>query len=328
MNALTSCVMVGIAMLAAPMGRAHAQTADYPDRTVTIVAPAAPGGLYSLFARLIADTLEKRLGKTFVVENRPGASSIVGTLSLIRGAPDGYTLMVANSTGMATNVTIHTSLPYDPRVDLAPVMLIARIPEVLVVNAALNVHSITDLVALAKATPGGLSFGSAGAGTAQHLDGEALKSILGIAMTHVPYKGVSPALNDVAGGHIAMMFSPIPLALPLIESGKLSTLGVTTKVRVDALPNVPALAEIGVPGYDASTWFMLVAPGKTPKAIIDKLYDTLHGFSADADARKQFVNLGLMPVDSPRPEALKTFVKSEIARWATVVTKAGLAGSQ
>jgi tripartite-type tricarboxylate transporter receptor subunit TctC len=300
----------------------------YPSRTVTIVAPAAPGGLYSLFARLIADTLEKRLGKSFIVENRPGASSIVGAVSLMHAPPDGYTLMVANSTGMATNVTIHKSLPYDPTIDLTPVMLIARIPEVLVVNADLGVHSIADLVKLANATPGGLSFGSAGAGTAQHLDGEALKSILGIPMTHVPYKGVSPALSDVAGGHIPMMFSPIPLAMPLIQAGKLTTLGVTTKVRVEALPDVPALSEIGVPGYDASSWFMLVAPGKTPKEIIDKLYSTLHGFSGDADARKQFITLGLMPVDSPSPEALKAFVKSEIARWAKVVTTAGLAGSQ
>jgi tripartite-type tricarboxylate transporter receptor subunit TctC len=316
---------MGLALTALPL-QAHPD--EYPNRTVTIVAPAAPGGLYSLFARLIADTLEKRLGKSFIVENRPGASSIVGTLSVMHSAPDGYTLMVANSTGMATNVTIHKSLPYDPTTDLAPVMLIARIPEVLVVNAALGVHSIADLVKLAKSTPGGLSFGSAGAGTAQHLDGEALKTALGIEMTHVPYKGVSPALNDVAGGHIPMMFSPIPLAMPLIQGGNLTTLGVTTKVRVDALPGVPALAEIGVPGYDASTWFMLVAPGKTPKEVVDKLYSTLHGFSADADARQQFVNLGLMPVDSPPPEELKVFVKSEIARWAIVVSKAGLAGTQ
>jgi tripartite-type tricarboxylate transporter receptor subunit TctC len=317
--------VIGLALTTLPL---QARAEDYPNRTVTIVAPAAPGGLYSLFARLIADTLEKRLGKSFIVENRPGASSIVGTLSVMHSAADGYTLMVANSTGMATNVTIHKSLPYDPTTDLAPVMLIARIPEVLVVNAALGVHSIADLVKLAKSTPGGLSFGSAGAGTAQHLDGEALKTALGIEMTHVPYKGVSPALNDVAGGHIPMMFSPIPLAMPLIQGGNLTTLGVTTKVRVDALPGVPALAEIGVPGYDASTWFMLVAPGKTPKEVVDKLYSTLHGFSADADARQQFVNLGLMPVDSPAPEALKEFVKSEIARWAIVVSKAGLAGTQ
>jgi tripartite-type tricarboxylate transporter receptor subunit TctC len=328
MSMLSRWMLVGLAVLAAPSDRARAQAAEYPNRTVTIVAPSAPGGLYSLFARLIADTLERRLGQSFIVENRPGASSIVGTVSVMHAPPDGYTLMIANSTGMATNVTIHKSLPYDPMIDLAPVMLIARIPEVLVVNAALGVHSIADLVKLANATPGGLSFGSAGAGTAQHLDGEALKNALGIPMTHVPYKGVTPALNDLAGGHIPMMFSPIPLALPLIQGGKLTTLGVTTKVRIDALPGVPALDEIGVPGYDASSWFMLVAPGKTPKDIIDKLYGTLRGFSADADARTQFLTLGLMPVDSPPPEELKAFVKSEIARWAAVVTKAGLAGSQ
>jgi tripartite-type tricarboxylate transporter receptor subunit TctC len=323
---LMALLTMGVLALVAPSTRA--QVDDYPDRTVTIVAPAAPGGLYSLFARLIGSKLEARLGKTFIVENRPGASSIVGAVSVARATPDGYTLMVANSTGMATNVTIHKSLPYDPTSDLAPVMLIARIPEVLVVNAALGVRTIADLSKLAKSTPGGLSFGSAGAGTAQHLDGSMLKNILGIEMTHVPYKGMSPAINDVAGGHIPMMFSPIPLALPLIQSGKVIPLGVTTRTRVDPIRDVPALAEIGVPGYDASSWFMLVAPGKTPKAIVDKLYAALQGFSADADTRQQFVALGLMPIDSPPPEELKAFVKSEIARWAAIVTAAGLAKSQ
>jgi tripartite-type tricarboxylate transporter receptor subunit TctC len=305
---------------------AHAQ--DYPSRTVTIVAPAAPGGLYSLFARLMADKLEARLGKSFIVENRPGASSIVGIVSVMHAPADGYTLIIANSTGLATNVTVHKSLPYNPMTDLAPVMLIARIPQVLVVDARLGVHSLDDLATRARATPGGLSFGSAGAGTGQHLAGELLKNALGIPMTHVPYKGVTPALNDVAGGHIAMMFSPIPLAMPLIQAGKLTTIGVDSRQRVSALPDVPPLAEIGVPGYDASTWFMLAAPAKTPPPVIDKLYAALRGFAADPDARKQFVTLGLMPVDSPPPAELKNFVKSEIERWAKVVTEAGLAKSQ
>jgi tripartite-type tricarboxylate transporter receptor subunit TctC len=241
---------------------------------------------------------------------------------------DGYTLIIANSTGLATNVTVHKSLPYNPMTDLAPVMLIARIPQVLVVDARLGVHSLDDLATRARATPGGLSFGSAGAGTGQHLAGELLKNALGIPMTHVPYKGVTPALNDVAGGHIAMMFSPIPLAMPLIQAGKLTTIGVDSRQRVSALPDVPPLAEIGVPGYDASTWFMLAAPAKTPPPVIDKLYAALRGFAADPDARKQFVTLGLMPVDSPPPAELKNFVKSEIERWAKVVTEAGLAKSQ
>jgi len=178
---------------------------DYPNRAVTIVAPAAPGGLYSLFARLIGSKLEQRLGKPFIVENRPGASSSVGAMSVIRAPRDGYTLMVGNTSGFATNVSLNKNLPYDPVKDFAPIALIARIPEVLVVNAALPVHSLADLAKLAKATPSGLTYGSAGAGTAQHLSGVLLASVLGVELTHVPYKGMQPAISDVAGGHIPLI---------------------------------------------------------------------------------------------------------------------------
>ncbi len=197
-SALLAFIAIAVSSLAAP-------AQDYPSRAVTIVAPSAPGGLYSLFARLIGSRLEQRLGKPFIVENRPGASSIVGATSVIRGPHDGYTLMVGNTSGLATNPTLHKTLPYDPIKDFAPIALIARIPEVLVVNAALPVQSLPDLARLAKATPGGLTYGSAGAGTAQHLSGVLLASVLGIELTHVPYKGMSPAINDVAGGHIPLI---------------------------------------------------------------------------------------------------------------------------
>jgi tripartite-type tricarboxylate transporter receptor subunit TctC len=316
-----------LALAALPTGRAAAQATDYPTRTVTIIAPSAPGGLFSLFARLIATRLEQRLGRTFVVENKPGAGTVLGTLATIRSPHDGYTLMIANSTTLAINPTLHKSLPYDPA-DLTPVMLIARIPQVLVVNAALPVHSIADLVKLAKSTPGGLSYGTAGAGTAQHLDAEMLKVILDIPMTHVPYKGMVPALSDVAGGHIPMMFSVIPQALPLIQSGKLRVLGVTTTQRIEPIPEVPPLAEIGVPGFNASTWFMLVAPAKTPRGVVDRLHAELREFNSDPAVREELVRQGLMPVVSPPPEALKTFVRSETMRFDKVVRQAGLAGSQ
>jgi len=325
----SSAVLIGVtlALAALPTGRAAAQATDYPNRTVTIIAPSAPGGLFSLFARLIATKLEQRLGRTFVVENKPGAGTVLGTLATIRSPHDGYTLMIANSTTLAINPTLHKSLPYDPG-DLAPVMLIARIPQVLVVNAALPVHSIADLVKLAKSTPGGLSYGTSGAGTAQHLDAETLKSVLGIPMTHVPYKGMSPALSDVAGGHIPMMFSVIPIALPLIQAGKLRMLGVTTTQRIEPIPEVPPLAEIGVPGFNASTWFMLVAPVKTPRAVVDKLHAALRDFNNDPAVREELVRQGLMPVVSPPPDALKDFVQSETMRFDKVVRQAGLAASQ
>jgi len=314
-----------IAFICAP---AAAQTQDYPNRAVTVVAPAAPGGLYSLFARLIGNRLEHRFGKPFVVENRPGASSVVGALSLVRAGGDGYTLMVATSSTMATNVTLFKSLPYDPTIDLAPVALIARVPEVLVVNAGLPIHSVADIARLARATSGGLHFGSAGPGTSQHLGGEMLKAALGVELTHVPYKGMQPAISDVAGGHIAMTFSPIAVALPLIQAGKVRPIGLSMAESIEALPDVPPLKEVGVKDFDAASWFMLIAPGKTPAPIVEKLYAELRAIGGEPETRAEFVRLGLVPVDSPTPEALKAFVKSEIMRWGNVVRQAGLARSE
>jgi tripartite-type tricarboxylate transporter receptor subunit TctC len=322
--------VIGLALLAVAAPRAAAAAADdYPSRTVTIVAPSAPGGMYSILARLIGGKLEQRYGKSFVVENRPGATSVTGAVAVTRAPPDGYTLMVATSSTLATNVSMHKNLPYDPVTDFIPVVLIALSPEVLLINAALPVRSIEDLVALARSTPGGLTFGSAGPGTAQHLNGEMLKATLNIELHHVPYKGIQPALNDLAGGHIAMMTAPIPVALPLAQSGRARMLGVTTKERVWAIPDVPSLAEIGVPGYNAPSWFMLVAPAKTPRAIVDKLNADLRAVLSEPDVREEFIQRqGLIPVSSQSPDELKDFVRSEITRLGDIVRRAGLAGSQ
>jgi tripartite-type tricarboxylate transporter receptor subunit TctC len=237
--------------------------------------------------------------------------------------------MVAASTTLATNVTLHKSLPYNPLTDFVPLALIALSPEVLLINNELPVRSIDDLVKLARSRPGGLSFGSAGPGTGQHLNGEMLKSALGIEMHHIPYKGIQPALNDLAGGHIDMMSSPIPMALPVTQGGRVRMLGVTTKERVGAIPDVPPLAEIGVPGYNARSWFMLVAPAKTPRPIVDKLHTDVRTVLAEADVREEFIQRqGLIPVVSPPPEELQRFVQSEIKRLGDIVRTAGLAGTE
>ena len=317
-------LIIGLLLFAASPVRAQ----DYPNRTVTIVAPSAPGGMYSILARLIGSKLERLYGQTFVIENRPGASSVTGAAFVAQAAPDGYTLMTAATTTLATNVSLRKNLPYDPLTDFMPIVQIARSPEVLLVNAALPVHSIADLIKLARSTKGGLSFGSAGPGTGQHLNGELFKMMLGIPMQHVPYKGMQPALNDLAGGHIAMMTSPIPLALPLAHSGKVRMLGVTTKELVGAIADVPPLAEIGVPGYDAASWWMLVAPAKTPRPIVDKLHADLRAVLREPDVHEEFIQgQGLIPVDSPSPDDLRTFVKAEIARLGEIVRKAGLTGT-
>jgi tripartite-type tricarboxylate transporter receptor subunit TctC len=316
-----------LAALVLPASPARAQ--DYPTRAVTIVAPSAPGGMYSILARLIGGKLERLYGKSFVVENRPGASSVTGAVAVTRAPPDGYTLMVATSSTLATNVTLHKNLPYDPLADFVPITLIALSPEVLLINASLPVNSIADLVKLARTTPGGLSFGSAGPGTAQHLNGELLKAALGVEMHHIPYKGIQPALNDLAGGHIALMSAPIPVALALVQGARVRMLGVTTKERLEAIPDVPPLAEIGVPGYNAPSWFMLVAPAKTPRAIIDKLDGDLRAVLDEADVREEFImRQGLIPVRSPPPDELKRFVATEIVRFGDIVRRTGLAGSE
>jgi tripartite-type tricarboxylate transporter receptor subunit TctC len=317
--------MLGLALMGAP---AFAQITDYPNRTVTIVAPAAPGGLYSVFARLVGMRLEQRLGKSFVVENRPGAGSVIGATSVARAVPDGYTLMIGNSTGLASAVTLHKHLPYDPVNDFAHISLIATVPEVLIVPVTSPVHSLADLKRLAQDSKDPVTFASAGPGTAQHFEGETLSAELGVPMTHVPYKGALPALNDVLAGHITFMFSPIANALPLIEGGKLRPLGIASNERFEALPGVAPLAEQGVKGFDLPSWFMLVAPGKTPKEIVDRLHAEMRAIVGDPEMRREFVRQGLVPLDSPSPEKLREFVRTEVGRWAEAVRRAGLAGSE
>ncbi len=318
-------VLAALALSAALLGDpVRAQDAAYPSRMVTIVAPSAPGGLYSLFARILSNRLEQRLGQSFIVENRPGGSSVVGALAVARATPDGYTLMVASGATMAVNVTLHKSLPYDPRVDFAPIGLIARVPEVLVVNAALPVRSLADLKALAKERP--LTFASAGPGTAQHIEGEMLKRALGVDMVHVPYKGALPALNDVLGGHVTMMFTPIPNALPLIAAGKLRAIALATSERVEALADVPSLAALGLTGFETGGWFMLVAPAATPQPIVDRLHAEVRAIMADPALRQDLVRQGLIPAETPSPQELQAFVRDEIAHWRTVLIDLGLAG--
>jgi tripartite-type tricarboxylate transporter receptor subunit TctC len=310
----------------AALDRPAAAQSDYPNRIVTIVAPSAPGGLYSLFARILGHALEQRLGQTFVVENRPGAASVVGAAAVAHAAADGYTLMTASGTTLAVNVTLHRHLPYDPRTDFVPIALIARVPEVLVVNPALPVHSLADLKALARTQP--LTFASAGPGTAQHIEGEMLRQALGLDMTHVPYKGALPALNDVVGGHVTMMFTPVANALSMIQAGKVRAIGLATRERVEALPDVAPLADIGLPGFEAGGWFMLVAPAATPAPIVARLHAETAAILADPELRGQFIAQGLVPVATPSVDELRAFVREQVAYWDRTLHRIGLAGME
>src|SRR3954466_8749320 len=233
--ALTGCVLAALA-------QAQESASLYPSRPVTFVVPFTPGGSTSLIARVVGQKLEQRLGKPFIIDHRAGGGGVIGVTPVAHGTPDGYTIMMASSTALAINVNVRKTLPYDPRKDITPVALLARMPYVLVVNTDLPVKSVADLVKLAKEKPGQLSFASVGPGTIHHLHAEMFKSIFNIDVVHVPYKGTAPALQDVVGGHVQFMFVDVPPARALIESGKIRALGVTTLQRVAALPDVPPLA--------------------------------------------------------------------------------------
>jgi tripartite-type tricarboxylate transporter receptor subunit TctC len=323
---LARCLLP-IVLLAAG-ATALAQPTDYPNRPVTFIVPFAPGGVTSLFARVLGAKLEQRLGKPFVVENRPGGGGVTAAAAVAHAAPDGYNIMMASSTVLAINVTMRKSLPYDPRKDLAPIALLARVPFVLVVNPALPIQSVADLVKLARDKPGQITFGTPGPGTFHHLNAEMFKSIFGLDLVHVPYKGSAPALNDLVGGHIQFMFCDVPPAMSLIESGKIRALGVTTKERVPAVKDIPPLAEVGVPGFDTASWHTVTTTGGVPKPIVDLLAGHIREIMSDASVTEALVKDGALPQVSPSPDEMKVFVEREIVRWGKVVEQAGLAGSE
>jgi tripartite-type tricarboxylate transporter receptor subunit TctC len=317
-----------VALGGAAADRAAAQPSDYPNRAVTFIVPFAPGGVTSLFARILGQKLEQRLGKPFVVENRPGGGGVTAATAVAHATPDGYTIMMASSTVLAINVTVRKNLPYDPRTQLTPIALLARVPFVLVVNPALPIHSVADLVKLAREKPGEIAFGTPGPGTFHHLNAEMFKGIFGLNLVHVPYKGSAPALNDLVGGHIQMMFCDVPPARSLIEAGKIRALGVTTLARVPAVAEIPPLAEAGIPGYDTASWHTVTTTGNVPKPIVDTLYGNIREIMSDASVTDTLVKDGTIPQVSPPPDEMKRFVASEITRWGKVVEQAGLAGSE
>jgi tripartite-type tricarboxylate transporter receptor subunit TctC len=305
---------------------ASAQT--YPSRPVTIVAPYAAGGGADLIARLMAQKLSERLGQSFVVENRLGAGGVIAANSVARATPDGYTLFMGASTQLAIQVTLHKTLPYDPAADFMPVALVASVPFVLIVNPSLPVHSVPELIALAKQKPGQLTFGSSGVGGPPHLFTELLKTMTAIEMTHIPYKGTAQAMTDVIAGHVPIIFSDLAPAIPQLKAGRLRALGISSAVRFAGMPEIPPLAEAGVPGFDAVSWLALVAPAATPAEVIDKLHAAVKQIMAEPPVQQRFVDLGNIPLTSPPPDELRRYVKSEIVRWGDVVRKAGLAGSE
>jgi tripartite-type tricarboxylate transporter receptor subunit TctC len=314
------------ALMLLPAAMARAQ--DYPSRQITLIAPWPAGGAIDAAARAVAQPLSERLGKSVVVENRPGAGSVIGTAAGAKAAPDGYTLVMPGSGSLAISATMYKKLPYDPIKDFDHMVLGAKIPFVLVVNPSLPAHNVAELVAYAKQHPGELSFASGGPGSPHHLYAELLKSMTGIEMMHVPYKGSAPALTDVIAGHVPLMFSDTVPALPQIKEGRVRVLGVSTAARLPSAPEIPPIAEVGVPGFDAAGWGVFSVPAGTPKEVVSKLRSALAEVVVLPEVQQQLIRVGMVPTAIAQPAEVARFIESEIARWGKVVTRAGLAGTE
>ena len=314
--------LVALVAIAAPLAAA---AQDYPTRPVVLVSPFPPGGSVSLVARIVAEKMGETLGQSIVVENRGGAGGTIGARSVAKSPPDGYTLLLGYTGTLAIGPSMYPNAGFDPRKDFAPVGRIGTAPTLLVVHPSVPVHSVAELIAYAKANPGKLNFGSAGIGTVGHLAGELMATMAGLRLVHVPYKGTGPAITDLLGGHIPMMFTPVPTAHAQAESGLLRALAVTGAERSSLLPNVPTVAESGLPGYEAALRYGLVAPAGTPRAIIERLNKELRTALAAEDVRSRLAADGAEVLPST-PEQYAADINREEATWSKVVNALGLRG--
>jgi tripartite-type tricarboxylate transporter receptor subunit TctC len=309
----------GLGGLVVPEVRAQAA---YPNRTIKMIVPYPAGGTTDLLGRMIADQFKSGLGGTVIVENKPGVGTTLGAEQVAQAAPDGYTLLMATSTTLAINRTLYRKLPYDPVKDFAAVALVAAVPFALIVNPSLPAKTLPEFIAYAKATPA-LAYGSAGNGSPHHLGAEMLKSAAGIDIRHVPYRGSVPAMLDVIAGHIPFMVVDLQPALQQIREGKVRVLGVTTLRRVAAAPEIPTLAESGLPGFELVAWQGVVAPAGTPRAIVDQLAGQIGLLLADPATRDRLTTMALEPLTGSTPDSFAAYIRTELDRWAAIVKHSG-----
>ncbi len=302
--------------------------AGYPERPVTIIVPSTPGGTLDRASRMLAPKLEARLGQAFVVETRPGAGGMIGAAAVAKATPDGYTLLMSSSAAHVLVKLLNKKTPYNPTTDFVPLALVAHAPWVLVTNPSFPATSVQELIKLAKEKPGTLSYGSGGPGNPGHIYAEMLKKMTGTDMVHVPYKGVTAALNDIVGGHVPLMFSDILPAYPLINEGKLRALAVSSAKRVPLLPNIPSVAEAGVPGFDAAGWVLMAAPANTPPEIVAKLHAELKAILESTEMKEWLGKNGMSPPGSQSPEELQRFVQAELVRWGGILEQTGIVRPQ
>ncbi|MGA7532049.1 MAG: tripartite tricarboxylate transporter substrate binding protein [Pseudolabrys sp.] len=296
---------------------------DYPTRPITLIVPFPPGGSTTVMARNVADKMSATLGQPVVVENRGGAGGTIGTRSVAKAAPDGYTILLSYTATMAIAPSMNVNAGYDPRKDFVPIGMIGFAPNVLVVHPSLPARSVAELIAYAKAAPAPVQYGSPGVGTVNHLAGEYLASETGVKLQHVPYKGNGPAMGDLLGGHIPMMFVPIPVALGNVKAGTLRGLAITTAKRSGLLPDLPTLAESGVPGFDVALRYGLMAPTGTPPAVIARLNRELNAALATEDVKQRLATEGAEALPGT-PEAYAADVDADEKRWSGLVKKLGI----
>ncbi len=300
-----------------------AQAADYPAKPIKIVVPYAPGGGADSVARIVAKKASEGLGQGIVIENKGGAGAILGTEQVAKAEPDGYTLLLGQSGPISINPAVYKNLPYDPVKDFVPITMTTGYPYVMVVNAELPAKTLKEFVALAKSKPGAMNYGSTGVGAANHLVAELFNSKAGIQMTHVPYRGTAPAVADLVGGQLSVVFADPVSALPHIKSGKLRALAVTSLERSPVAPDVPTVAESGYPDFEALAWHGILAPAKTPPAVIRKLNEELVKALSDPATRELLANQAMQPIGNT-PEAFAAFISKDIATWKAVAAAANV----
>lgn len=303
----------------APLAAANAQS-DWPTKPVRIIVPFPAGGATDVMGRIAAEALSQKLGQQFVVENKGGASGAIGAEAAQKSAPDGYTLMVATPATQVTNRYLKAKLPYDPEKGFDSVVLLSRSPVLLVAHPSVKANSVEELIALARKEPGTINFGSSGAGATSHLAGELFRALADVDIVHIPYKGAGPAMTDLLGGHVELMFDNLQTAVPQVQAGKLKALGVTSATRDNSLPDVPAIGDT-VKGYEALSFLALVAPKGTPRPIIDKVSKTIQEEFQKPEFKQRLSDLGIEPVTST-PEELDTFLAAERAKWKKVIDSA------
>jgi tripartite-type tricarboxylate transporter receptor subunit TctC len=301
---------------------ARAQATEYPNHPITLIVPYAPGGGNDVLARGVAEPMSKALGQPIVIENHGGAGGSIGTRQVAKSAPDGYTLGLGGTGTLAIDPTLYPNAGYDPRKDFAPVGLIATGPLIVLVNPSLPAHNVQELIALAKAQPGKLNYASAGKGSGIHLGTVLFADTAGIDITHIPYKGSGPALTDLLGGHVSIYFSSLPSAVGLVNDGKLRALGVTGLKRSPILPDVPTVAEQGLPGFEAVLHYGIVAPAGTPRPIVDKLNAALRAALNTDDVHRRIATEGAEPLPTT-PDEYAADIDAEETKWSALVKKAG-----